>query len=148
MTEFGTLHHIVLRIPDLPGAELYYRELFGLDVLFREGSHEGEYGTVPEGMDWSDAVAAGVDPGMSFLNRGAFSLALMVEDLVGDGRLDHVALAVDPPDRDSIRDRAAGMDCEYEEKSGAVFVTDRYGIEWEITTSTPPPETPFDTLDL
>ena len=148
MTEFGALHHVVLRVPDLPEAELYYRDLLGLDVLFREGSLDDEYGTLPEGMGWPDAVAAGVDPGMTFLNRDALSLALLVAETTGQGRLDHIALSVSREDRDAIHERADDLDCEYEAKSGALFLTDRYGVEWELNGSSPPPETPFETLDV
>lgn len=148
MAGFGALHHVVLRVPDLPAAESFYRELFDLDVRFREGSLDGEFGAVPEGMDWPAATDAGIVPGMSFLNRGAFSLALMVEEVTGEGRLDHLALAVDARERDAIRDRATDLGCECERKSSAVFVADRYGIEWEINASSPPPETPFETLDV
>ena len=38
------LHHLVLRVPDLGEAEEFYRELFGLDVLFREGQLGDEHG--------------------------------------------------------------------------------------------------------
>ena len=148
MTDFGALHHVVLRVPALPKAESYYRDLFDLDVLFREGSLDGEYGTLPDGVDWPDAVAAGVDPGMSFLNRDALSLALSVAETIGEGRLDHIGLSASREDRDAVRERADDLDCEYEAKSGALFLTDRYGIEWELNGSSPPPETPFETLDL
>lgn len=148
MTDFGALHHVVLRVPDLPAAESYYRDLLGLDVLFREGSLDDEYGTLPDGLDWPDAVAAGVDPGMTFLNRDALSIALVVAETIGEGRLDHIALSAPSADRDDVRERADDLDCEYEAKEGALFLTDRYGIEWELNGSAPPPETPFETLDV
>ena len=162
------LHHLVLRIPDLGEAESFYRDLFDLDVLFREGSKDGEFGALPDGLDWEAATEKGVEPGMSFLGRDEFALALM-EDSVEQrptneasgrrpqaesasnaeaGRLDHLALELDADDRDAIRDRAADLDCEFEAKSHAVFVTDRYGVEWELNASSPPPETPFDPLGL
>ncbi|MFC4550284.1 MULTISPECIES: VOC family protein [Halorussus] len=162
------LHHVVLRIPNLAEAEAFYRELFDLDVLFREGTYEGTFGKVPDDLDWEDATARGVEPGMSFLGRDEFALALFEPEGEKDAEegqpsrgsaarhsaelrsalLDHIALALDPDDRDAVRDRAADLDCEYEEKSDAVFVTDRYGVEWELNASSPPPQTPFDELDV
>lgn len=145
------LHHVVLRIPDLPAAESFYRELFDLDVLFREGVKDDAVGKIPDDLDWSEATGRGVEPTMSFLGRDEFALALMeAEDDVDPetGRLDHLALALDAADRDATRDRAADLGCEYEEKSDAVFVTDRYGVEWELNAASPPPESPFETLDV
>ena len=162
------LHHLVLKVPDLPEAEAFYRDLFDLDVLFREGTKGETFGKVPDHLDWPEAVERDVEPGMSFLGRDAFALALVEGDAYGEGdvngnrdgdagdgngnadasRLDHVALALDPEDRDAVRDRADELDCEYEEKGDAVFVTDHYGVEWELNASSPPPETPFDALDV
>jgi catechol 2,3-dioxygenase-like lactoylglutathione lyase family enzyme len=169
MTIHG-LHHVVLRVPALPEAEEFYRDLLGLDVLFREGTKDGTFGKVPDDLDWPAAVEEGVDPSISFLGRDAFALALAAEDEDEEkdadaGRpsrgsaarpsaerrsalLDHVALALDADDRDAIRDRAADLDCEYETHSHAVFVTDRYGVEWELNASSPPPETSLETLDV
>lgn len=149
------LHHVVLRVPTLPDAEEFYRELLDLDVLFREGTKDGTFGKVPDDLDWPAAIAAGVEPSMSFLGRDEFALALAAEDDEKDakadpemGRLDHLALSLDAEDRDEIRDRAADLDCEYETHSHAVFVTDRYGVEWELNASSPPPETSLETLDV
>lgn len=146
------LHHVVLRVPALPDAEEFYRELLDLDVLFREGTKDETFGKVPDDLDWPAAREAGVEPGMSFLGRDGFALALAAEDGDGDrdapARLDHVALSLDTEDRDAIRDRAADLGCEYETHSHAVFVTDRYGVEWELNASSPPPETSLETLDV
>ncbi|PSP57484.1 hypothetical protein BRC82_00625 [Halobacteriales archaeon QS_1_67_19] len=144
------LHHLVLRVPDLADAEAFYRELFDLEVLFREGETEtGEYGALPDDLDWAGATGRGVEPGMSFLGRDDFALALMEADGYANAdRLDHVGLALDADDRDAVRDRATDLGCEYEEKGDALFVTDRYGVEWELNASSPPPETPFETLDV
>lgn len=79
----------MLAVPNLAEAEAFYRELFDLDALFREGTNDGTFGALPEALD-----------------------------------------------------------CEYEEKSDAVFVADRYGVEWELNASSPPPGTPLETLDV
>lgn len=144
------LHHVALEVPDLLEAEPFYRILFDLDVLFREGEKDGKFGALPDGLDWERATDCGVEPGVTFLGRDEFAVALAEDDDANSegGPLDHVALALDPADRDAVRDRADELGCEYEEKDDAVFVTDRYGVEWELNASSPPPETPFETLDV
>lgn len=145
---FHGLHHIVFRVGDLREAEPYYADLFGLDVLFREGSLDDEFGAVPDDLDWEAAIDAGVEPGMSFLGRETFALALVDEPGPGEGRLDHVALAVEPDDQDAIEERASGLGCETWRRGHSLFVEDRYGVEWELNASSPPPETPLDPLDV
>jgi hypothetical protein len=143
------LHRLVLRASPLPKAETFYRELFDFDVLFREGLRDGDYGQIPPSADWDDAIAAGIEPRMSFLGRDGVALALANED--GDpeaSRLDHVALAVDESDRDAIGRRAERLGCETERRSHSLFIGDRYGVEWELNASPPPPSCPFERFEV
>lgn len=149
MTLYG-LHHLVLRAgDDLPAAERHYADLFGFDVLFREGVLDGEFGAVPDGADWEDATDAGVEPRMSFLGRDDVALALVAEPGDADaGRLDHVALAVDDAERETVGERARERGFEARERDHATFVVDGYGVEWELNASSSPPETGLDELDV
>jgi len=146
---FRGLHHAVLNVPELPAAEGYYRELFDMAVLFREGTAEGAYGRLPDGIDWDTAVAHGVSPGMSFLKRGAFVLALADDPEAGEpSRFDHISLEISMDELGTVASRAASMGCGVDERERTVIVTDEYGIEWELTTRGFPPSSPFDVLEL
>lgn len=144
------VHHLVLLIDDVPSGESYYGELFDLEVLFREGALDGEPGTVPEGVSWDEALAAGVTPYMSFLGRNEFYLAVAgAEDERGIGRFDHVALAVDEEALEAITERAAARGCDVEENAPHHWVfVDRYGVEWELNAKPRPPGRAFDELEL
>ncbi|WP_267641752.1 VOC family protein [Haloarchaeobius amylolyticus] len=145
----GGLHHIALGVPDVPTAESFYCELFDLDVLFREGSLDGDFGALPEGMEWPEADAAGVDPGLTFVGRDDLALALAHDPSTPEGgHVDHIALTVSDAELGAICDRARELDCGVDQRETAAFVVDTYGIEWELNTSSPPPETPFKTLDV
>lgn len=144
---FEALHHVVLTVENLPEAEEFYRDLFEMGVLFREGERDGEYGRVPEEMDWNAAVADGIDPAMSFLRNGVLSLALAESDGPVDGsRVDHLALQVSEADFAPLCRRARSLDCEVDERETTMFVTDRYEMEWELKTSSPPPTCPFEEI--
>lgn len=144
------VHHLVLRVDDVPESQAYYRELFGMEVLFREGGFDGEPGTVPDGVTWDEAIAAGATPYTSFLGRDAFVLGLgTAESERASERLDHVALAVDEPTFEGITNRAEELGCEVRRTAGHHrLVTDRYGIEWELNTRSRPPRPAFEPLDL
>jgi catechol 2,3-dioxygenase-like lactoylglutathione lyase family enzyme len=144
------LHHLVLLVDEVPEGESFYRRLFDMDVLFREGVLDGEAGTVPEGMDWSEAVEAGVTPTMAFLGRDDLFLALaQADDELDAGRVDHIALAVDESAFEAVTERAEELGCEVERNAPhhRVF-EDRWGFEWELNARSRPPDRAFDTLDV
>lgn len=146
------LHHLVLLVDDLPAGEAHYRELFDLEVLFREGYRDGEPGTVPDHLTWAEAAAAGIDPSMSFLGRDEFFLAVAEPDAApdaGTGRVDHVALAVSPATFESVAGRAeeSGATVERNADHHCTF-TDRYGVEWELNAKPRPPGQAFEEFDV
>lgn len=146
------LHHLVLLVDDLPAAEAYYRDLFDLDVQFREGYRDGEPGTVPDHLTWAEAADAGIEPSMSFLGRDEFFLAVAEPDdepADGTGRVDHVALAVSPATFELVADRAAesGATVEHNAAHHCTF-EDRYGVEWELNAKPRPPGRAFDEFEV
>ena len=145
---FHGLHHVELAVRDLADAEPYYRELFDMAVLFREGTLDGRRGTVPDGLDWDTATAHGVEPHRSVLSRDEFALALVSVSGSQPARPGHVALAIDLDDLGPVAGRAASMGCGVEERETRVVLTDRYGFEWELTATGFPPTSRYDTLVL
>lgn len=144
------LHHLVLLVDDVPAGEAYYRDLFDAEVLFREAALDGDPGTLPEETSWDEALAAGVDPYMSFLGAGDFYLAVAAAD--GDaskGMVDHVALAVDDAAFESITANAEALGCEVTENAPHHrLFADRYGFEWELNAKPRPPGEAFEPLDV
>lgn len=144
------VHHTVLFVADVPNGESFYQELFDMEVLFREGTLDGEAGTVPEQIGWEDAVSKGVSPTMSFLGQDEFFLAVAQDESEGaDRRVDHIALAVDEQTFESVTERAEGLGCVVERNAPhhRTF-EDAHGFEWELNTSSPPPGQAFDALDI
>ncbi|ELY85107.1 hypothetical protein C484_21127 [Natrialba taiwanensis DSM 12281] len=140
----------MLLVSDIPHGEAFYEELFDMEVLFREGILDGEVGTVPEHIDWEDALLKGVTPTMSFLGRDEFFLAVAgVESEVTDRRVDHIALAVDEVTFESVTNRAEKLGCPVERNAPhhRTF-EDNQGFEWEINASSSPPTQAFDTLNI
>lgn len=145
---FHGLHHVGLAVPDLEEAEGYYRELFDMAVLFREGTLDGRRGKVPDGLDWDTATAHGVEPHRSVLGRDEFVLALVSASVSEPSRPDHIALAIDLADLAPVAGRAASMGCGVEERETGAVLTDRYGVEWELTAAESPPTSRYDTLEM
>jgi catechol 2,3-dioxygenase-like lactoylglutathione lyase family enzyme len=70
--------HLAIQVPDLHRAEAFYRELFELEVMFREAptsADDDAWAQLRSGVGWAEAEAAGVDIGMVALGRGDVVLA-------------------------------------------------------------------------
>lgn len=143
------LHHVTLRVPDVPAAERYYATLFDLNVHFREGSRDGEIGTLPADWDWDDAADADVDPSLSVIGRDHVHLELTATDeSVGIGHVRRLALDVGMAERIDIRDRAEELDATVTQGSDSTHIEDRYGFEWELTEAELPLEPDVDELAI
>lgn len=144
------LHHLVLLVDDIPEEEAYYRELFSMEVLFREGALDGTPGTVPEDVGWDEALSKGVTPYMSFLGRDDFFLAVASADQeTTTGRVDHVALAVDESAFESITERAEALGCNVEQNAPHHrILQDKLGFEWELNAKPRPPGQAFEPLEI
>lgn len=143
---FHGLHHVEVAVPDLSEAEGYYRELFDMAVLFREGTLDGRRGKVPDGLDWDTATAHGVEPHRSVLGRDEFALALVADAASEPARPGTIALSIDLADLGPVAGRAASMGCGVEERETGAVIADRYGFEWELTAAGFPPSSRYDTL--
>jgi catechol 2,3-dioxygenase-like lactoylglutathione lyase family enzyme len=51
--------HVALRVENLREAEAFYRELFALEVTFREAETSEDWQMLPPSADWQDAEPAG-----------------------------------------------------------------------------------------
>ncbi|AJF24460.1 hypothetical protein SG26_01380 [Haloarcula sp. CBA1115] len=144
------IHHLVLLVDDVQKGESYYRELFDLEVHFREGTLDGEPGTVPEEVSWEEALDEGVTPYMSFLGRDGFHVAVAnAKGQQDTGRLDHIALAVDDDAFEAITEHADSLGCDVKENAShhRVFL-DRYNVKWELNEKPRPPGPAFTELDV
>ena len=128
--------HIALRVGDLQKAEALYRNLFGLEVAFREAETSDGWRTLPQDKSWADAQAAGIELDMVMLHREGFVLALAKTDTPAiGGILDHIGLQVDEEELVRLRKEAANLECELvgDHPKGCIL-HDPLRVRWEITT--------------
>jgi catechol 2,3-dioxygenase-like lactoylglutathione lyase family enzyme len=132
--------HVALLVPNLREAEEWYATLFGMDVLFREGSldpgdpHSDEWGTLPSGFTWDDAAAADVTIGMVALQRGDFVLPLFVAAPTGT-QMYAIGLVMDRSEIDQVRGRLPEDALVESESEGWLAFVDRFGFRWQLTDS-------------
>ena len=134
MAGYRSVTHIALNVSPLEKAEGFYRELFHMEVAFREAETPAGWATLPDDAGWAEARAAGIELGLSALSRDSFTLALEAGD--SPQRLSHLGLAFDPAKMDRLRQRARVLNCAVlVDRADLIVFQDRYGVQWEITTS-------------
>lgn len=128
------VRHLGLTTPGLRGAEGYYREQFGIKVMFRETVlDDDEWRTLPAGFGWENAIDKRVDIRMVALSGPGFVLALFHEDALRHGQT-VVGLMASPSSVTELRGRIAeGNDQVSAQSSGVVEVVDPMGITWQIS---------------
>ena len=133
---YRSVTHIALQVPSVKGAEEFYRTLFGMDVSFRESETPDGWATLPAGADWQKAEAAGLEPGLSLLQREAVALALESHPGAAAAALSHIGLEVTPQELKEVRERAAVLHCRIiGEREDLLVLLDPFGVQWELTTS-------------
>jgi catechol 2,3-dioxygenase-like lactoylglutathione lyase family enzyme len=128
--------HVALRVARLRAAEALYRELFGLNVAFREADTPEGWAMLPESADWDDAERAGIQLGLVMLQGESLRLALEAADSVAtDGQLSHVGVRVDETELARLRETAARLGCEIvTDRPQALVFDDPIGVRWELNT--------------
>ncbi len=128
--------HIALRVERLREAEVFYRELFGLQVAFREAETREGWDTLPAEKSWDDVERAGIELGLVMLYRDAFRLALeAVDSVTKDGQLSHIGVLTDPDELARLRKlvASAGLEVAADREQALVF-DDPFGVRWELNT--------------
>jgi catechol 2,3-dioxygenase-like lactoylglutathione lyase family enzyme len=128
--------HLALRVQWLREAEAFYRELFALEVAFRETETPEGWLTLRASTDWDDVEEAGIDLGLVMLYRDGLRLALEADDKAADdGRLSHVGVFVDEDEFTRIRAAAEGLDCGISgDGQRALIIDDPFGVRWELNS--------------
>lgn len=130
--------HVALLVPDLRAAEEYYVDVFGMEVLFREGPLERgglsaeSWGTLPPDHGWDEAGSAGVEIGMVVLQRDDFILPLFASQPAGVQTY-AIGLIMQRDEIEAVRTRLPG-DASIETHSrGWLAFVDRFGVRWQLS---------------
>jgi catechol 2,3-dioxygenase-like lactoylglutathione lyase family enzyme len=129
--------YIALFVPDLRAAEGYYRELFGMELLFREGRLGKSWGTLPRDKDWEDAEKAQVELAMVALERGDFVLALF-QGAPQPGTVLEICFGLASDEIDALMAKLP-EDVVLVDEDGFTKLEDRFGYRWTLEE----PETAF-----
>ena len=130
--------YIALHVPDLRTAEGFYRQVFGVEVLFRETERDGEWWEIRTERAWEDVEAAGVGVHMVALGREDLVLAFFRRE-AGPGALYEVSIALAPDEIDMLRARPPSGMHVLEEADDYLRFEDTFGLRWVLQ----PPKAEF-----
>lgn len=140
---YGLITHVAIRVPDLITAEEFYTKLFDTDVNYRQTLIDGEWHTLADGIDWTEAKKAGYEPRMSFITKDEFFLALVGPDeKVADlpKQEYHIGLQMNNNDFKTFIHQAEMAGCEVlhqgdHQGHNHALIEDVYGYEWDVTVA-------------
>ncbi|MBW3623018.1 MAG: VOC family protein [Armatimonadetes bacterium] len=127
--------HLALVVESLRQAENFYMRLFGLRVLFREGTTVDGCIRWPAEREWEEVRASDLPVERSCLECDGFRLVLQLktEETAPTGRIDYVCLRVKPEDLGALQTQAETLDCRLERPSpGELILEDPYGVRWKM----------------
>jgi catechol 2,3-dioxygenase-like lactoylglutathione lyase family enzyme len=146
-----SVNYLAINVTDLPKAERFYNELFGLEVVARTKSDEmGSYRLLSPDYDPVTAVMTNEIADDSFLRNGALLIALhrvprgmRVERTL----VDRVSIRVDAETYNRLRGLVLMRNYENLGGGQTYFAfRDPYGVPWEVTMAGALPEVIYTTL--
>jgi hypothetical protein len=123
--------YIALFVPDLRGAERAYRQLFDMDLLFREAEAGDDWATLPLDKSWDDADAAGIELTMLALRRDDFVLALF-EGSPQLGTVHEICFGLEADEIDAVRARLPKECTSLRHERGFLQFDDAFGFRWTL----------------
>ena len=123
--------YVALFVPELEAAEVFYRDVFAMELLFREHEGAGGWSTLRPELDWADARERGVGIDMVALGRDDFVLALFLGD-PAPGTVYEVCVEVPAEDVQHVRDRLPAEATVTEAEPRSIRFVDAFGFQWAV----------------
>lgn len=129
MVRFG---HMALFVANLREAEVFYQQLFDMELLMREAPKgDGLWYTLPFDKGWADAEAAGIAIKMVALKRDALVLPLFVGKPAPRETVLEIGVVMSDAEIAATRDRLP-VSVEIIEHSRDTMFRDPFGYTWHL----------------
>jgi catechol 2,3-dioxygenase-like lactoylglutathione lyase family enzyme len=131
---------VTIRVNDLPKAERFYQEFFGMSLLGRaRRGADGALAPLPRDYSWLRAVETGELADVSFFSNGPLTLAVERLGLavrIGEGALAMVSLGVDAESFAALKGQALMRPLTVVRSEVAAFAfRDPFNVTWEIAVA-------------
>jgi catechol 2,3-dioxygenase-like lactoylglutathione lyase family enzyme len=134
--QLGAVDHVAVRVRDLSRAEAFYRDFFGMDVIYRARRDGDRWEHLPADFDWVGAIHTGIFPEMVRLENGSIALVLInagAGAVMHETRVAHISVSAPMETLNALRGRALFSSFTLQEDSAtSVRFVDPFGVTWQI----------------
>jgi catechol 2,3-dioxygenase-like lactoylglutathione lyase family enzyme len=128
----SALKYVALYVPDLHDAERFYRDVFEMEVRFRESEGDDRrWYTVRPGVDWAELDEREVRIDMVALQRDQFVLALFRGD-PQPGTVHEICVTAPAGELPDLRERLPAEATLLEADEHSLRFEDPFGFRWAV----------------
>jgi catechol 2,3-dioxygenase-like lactoylglutathione lyase family enzyme len=131
VVEHFTCRYLALYVSELEAAESFYRDVFGLELLFREHEGDGSWATLRPELDWAEARERGLGIDMVALRRDGFVLALFRGDPAPD-TVYEICVEVPAEEVQRVRERLPAEATVTDDEPHSMRFVDAFGFRWAV----------------
>lgn len=132
----GNVDHIAVRVRDMPLAEKFYQDFFGMDVVYRARRDGERWQHFDAGFDWVESLHTGDFPEIVRLENGSVALVLInagMGAVMHETRVAYVSVRVPVETLNALRGRALFASYTVQEDSPRSFrFVDPFGVTWQL----------------
>ena len=136
----GAVDHVAVRVRDMARAEAFYRDFFGMDIIYRARREDDRWQHLPVDYDWVASVQTGIFPEIIRLENGPIALVLVnvgAGAVMHETRVAHISLSAPLATLNELRGRALFSSFTLQEDSASsVRFVDPFGVTWQIVAAT------------
>jgi catechol 2,3-dioxygenase-like lactoylglutathione lyase family enzyme len=138
--DLGSFDHVALRVRDMPRAEAFYQDFFGMDIIYRANRQGERWHHMDADFSWMRALETGIFPEIVRLENGSISLVLVnagMGAVLHEARVAYISIAVPLETLNALRGRALFSSFTVQEDSSHAFrFVDPFGITWQLVANT------------
>jgi catechol 2,3-dioxygenase-like lactoylglutathione lyase family enzyme len=131
--------HIAVRVRDMPRAEQFYSDLFGLRVIYRARRDGERWQQLPADYDYVASIHTGVFPEIARLENGPLGLVLInagAGAVMHENRIAYVSVDVALETLQAVRGKALFASYAVQEDSARAFrFVDPFGVAWQLVAT-------------
>lgn len=135
----GGIDHVAVRVRNVARAEAWYRDMFGMDVVYRARRENDRWQHLPADFNWDAAVHTGIEPEIVRLENGPIAIVLInagMGAVMHENRVAHISVSAPAETLNAIRGRALFASYAITEDTPRSFAfVDPFGLTWQLIAS-------------
>ncbi|HMM42778.1 MAG TPA: VOC family protein [Thermomicrobiales bacterium] len=132
----GDIDHVAVRVRNMARAEAWYRDFFGMDVIYRARREHDRWQHLPADFSWDEAIHTGIEPEIVRLENGPIALVLInvgMGAVIHESRVAHISVSAPAETLNAIRGRALFASYTITEDTPRSFgFVDPFGLTWQL----------------